>query len=467
MQPVIADLAYYRHRFVRTLTGPIHQDGRRNTVSSQRQRWWIARQPAMRAVVVAVLAASCTFASATAASAKPSPTPSKSSSQTESPSDEGSSARPKPGESDRPAATSQPSAKPSASPKPNRNPGANGTNPDTVDDDYSKCAAEKNNNGSENTTAPAESDACRDEVDRAEDKSAAIAAAQQLLASAEADMARALPTYRAAKRKKQRLDAEFAALGPRIEAANRSLLQFARQSYMLGVDPNILTQVSSLESGDPLAFARAHSTIAHISADRVHELAQAKALVEQVTKDKEAADAEFTNSKAAFDLIRFNEAAAKFTLGLASGMPSAEAKDFFDSYPVQPCSFTTTTNTTQSCTQAQQYALKEVANPSKDWFYLCLNFVTIAYGAPQTIPRAIDMWTGLPPEAQHSPNTVAPPGALMFWAPNHVALSLGNNMVISTDILGKGRIWIAPMSLIQARWGMQYLGWTEPDFRNA
>lgn len=360
-----------------------------------------------------------------------------------------STTKPKPDESDKPAANA----------KPDRKPGQN-----IKDENYAKCSTESDNGADQRKPVSPE---CQERRDAAADRAAATLAAQELLAAADAEMEKALPIYNAAKRKKGRLDKRLAELAPAVDAANQALARFARQSYMLGIDPSILTQVASLDSGSPLAYEQAQSAISRVGSIQANELVRSRELIAQVEQEKTQADAEFTAAKATFDLIQFNQAAAKYTLGLATGAPSQDSAKFFETYPLQPCEFSNAINTTRSCTQAQQYAMQEVANPSKDWFYLCLNFVTLAYGAPQSIPRAIDQWNGLPEEAKRSPNTVAPAGALMFWAPNHVALSLGNNMVASTDVLGNGRIWIVPIETIQARWNMPYLGWTEPDFRNA
>ncbi len=74
------------------------------------------------------------------------------------------------------------------------------------------------------------------------------------------------------------------------------------------------------------------------------------------------------------------------------------------------------------------------------------------------------MWDGLSQKRKHPGDTAAPPGALMFWGPNHVAISLGNHMLISTDVLGSGKASVISYATMQSVWHLDYLGWAEPDF---
>lgn len=74
------------------------------------------------------------------------------------------------------------------------------------------------------------------------------------------------------------------------------------------------------------------------------------------------------------------------------------------------------------------------------------------------------MWSGLSSKRKHPGDVDAPAGALMFWGPNHVAISLGNRMLISTDVLGSGRAFVVSYATMQSVWNLDYLGWAEPDF---
>lgn len=308
------------------------------------------------------------------------------------------------------------------------------------------------------------------EKKEAAEKAAALAAAQEALRMAEEGLPAVEKRYKAATKRKKAADNQLNGLNEQIQAARLTVSRVARQAYITGVDPAALAQVVTLESTDVTSWSNAQRMLKAVGDAESVRMAQAIATIEAAEAEKVAADEEFNAAKAEYDLVTLNIRAARFTLGLSSEGPvQAEVTEFFKSYPVPKCEFKPEdmNQTTRSCEDAIRYALSQVTAPEKSWFYLCLNLVTIAYGAPQTIPRAIDHWNGMPEELRHSPNTVAPPGALMFWAPNHVAISLGNNMLVSNDVLGNGRVWIVSFETIQARWGFTYLGWTAPDFRNA
>lgn len=61
-----------------------------------------------------------------------------------------------------------------------------------------------------------------------------------------------------------------------------------------------------------------------------------------------------------------------------------------------------------------------------------------------------------------------PVGALLFYTSGqvgHVTVYLGNNMVLSGDVLGKGGVFITSFKSITAgAWHLPYLGWTAPIF---
>lgn len=149
----------------------------------------------------------------------------------------------------------------------------------------------------------------------------------------------------------------------------------------------------------------------------------------------------------------------------ASPNPNAEGhhKKQFATFQRGACSFPGVKNPS-SCDRAQSWAIAQVSRPSQGWSYLCLSFVTHAYGRSAGAPSASAMWDGLAGRRKHEGDTAAPPGALMFWGPNHVALSLGNHMLISTDILGSGNAYVVSYSTMQSVWNLPYLGWSEPDF---
>ncbi|MEI6624646.1 MAG: hypothetical protein WCP28_22385, partial [Actinomycetes bacterium] len=313
--------------------------------------------------------------------------------------------------------------------------------------------------------------ACDDKAKEAKkqeaDQAAMIAAAQQQLATAEKDLAKAEPKFEAARKAYNKAKDRLAAMSGQIEAAKLNLARYARQTYMLGAEPGFVTQMNALNADSPEAFQQYQQTLSRVGDAQTNQVLMAQALLATVEAERAAAEQAFAAAKATHDLISLNVIVSKNTLGIASGeQMSPLTAETFKKYPVADCDFPIQ-NTTNNCKQAQEWAIGQVANPMKNWSDLCLNMVTIAYGGPQTYPRAIDMWNSIPAQDRHSPDTVAPPGALMFWAPNHTAMSLGNNMLVSTSVLGSERVWIVSFATIQAAWHLPYLGWTAPDFSHA
>ncbi|MGQ0625612.1 MAG: lytic transglycosylase domain-containing protein, partial [Sporichthyaceae bacterium] len=76
-----------------------------------------------------------------------------------------------------------------------------------------------------------------------------------------------------------------------------------------------------------------------------------------------------------------------------------------------------------------------------------------------------------PAGARHPGDRNPPAGALVFWdtgrRPGHVALSMGQGLIASNDIVRAGRIDVVALNEIERRWGARYLGWTAPDFPRA
>jgi cell wall-associated NlpC family hydrolase len=59
----------------------------------------------------------------------------------------------------------------------------------------------------------------------------------------------------------------------------------------------------------------------------------------------------------------------------------------------------------------------------------------------------------------------------VFWTGGshgfgHVAISLGNGKIASSDILRTGKVDVVPLSMIQQKWGLHYAGWA-PPYRQA
>jgi hypothetical protein len=98
----------------------------------------------------------------------------------------------------------------------------------------------------------------------------------------------------------------------------------------------------------------------------------------------------------------------------------------------------------------------------------CEGYMTRAYGHPGGYPTARAHWNAS--GERHAGMSVPPRGALVFWATKssegHVALSLGNGRVLSTDFNGTsyqvGVVAEGPIGAID-KWGPR-LGWRPPVF---
>lgn len=260
--------------------------------------------------------------------------------------------------------------------------------------------------------------------------------------------------------------AHIASLESKIDAARAIQVGVAREAYMVGIDPGILNAVSTLETSGPSDFGQANRNLEMLGALHARQMQAAAELLVGVEAERAVADAAVAEAESALEVSRAAERAARDMLAIAQGGAAGEARSF-ESYPVSKCSFKDIPPNPSTCEQAQQWALNEVVSPSQNWYRSCLNFVTAAYGQVGGAPSAIAHWNSLPDSQRHAPTTVAPPGALMFWGPNHVALSMGNNVLISTDVLGDGRAWIVTFAEMQTVWKLEYLGWAPPDFSHS
>ena len=294
----------------------------------------------------------------------------------------------------------------------------------------------------------------------------ALTGARDRLAEAKAAVVRNTALLTKAKQNQTATIARIAALGTQIQRAQATLVQAARETYMLGASPDVLAGVDSLSGTDMSTIGQTQQVLNHIVAVQNQDRRNAEGLLASVQAQRTAVEAAVVTAQQDLNSAIILEAASRQQLASAeSAVTNASTAKTFSTFAVNPCSFDTPANPS-TCEQAQQWALAEVANPSRDWYRSCLNFVTNAYGVNGGAPSAIAMWNSLPSSDKHPPTTVAPAGALMFWGPNHVALSLGNNVLISTDVLGNGRAWIVSFAEMQTAWHLQYLGWAPPDFAN-
>lgn len=111
--------------------------------------------------------------------------------------------------------------------------------------------------------------------------------------------------------------------------------------------------------------------------------------------------------------------------------------------------------------QAIAWGKGQIDRPAEDYTRECLKFTRRAFDLPPVEPTAALAWE----HAQHKHRTTnpgaIPAGVPVFWAPNHVALSIGGGLCLSTDVKRAGRIDVVRIAAIGRVWGIELLGWTE------
>lgn len=124
--------------------------------------------------------------------------------------------------------------------------------------------------------------------------------------------------------------------------------------------------------------------------------------------------------------------------------------------------FAGTTGTIRNARQAVNWAMQYVG-AGLEYNHLCLGFVDAAYGARGARqPRAIDQWYAAKRAGKAHPGDMTPPlGAQVFWwsgnPARHIALYIGNGMVVSTGVDG-GRVGVRSLEWFNTYYG-PYLGW--------
>lgn len=88
----------------------------------------------------------------------------------------------------------------------------------------------------------------------------------------------------------------------------------------------------------------------------------------------------------------------------------------------------------------------------------CLEQVRTWLGAPGGPPTAAAAW--LAARGKHTGDPAPPPGVPVFFAPNHVALSIGGGGIISTDWPRLGTVGQTTITTLSRAWHHPYLGWT-------
>jgi len=126
--------------------------------------------------------------------------------------------------------------------------------------------------------------------------------------------------------------------------------------------------------------------------------------------------------------------------------------------------------------QAVRAALREVADPAKNWYRMCDSFAggwCFGYAGSGNY-SARSHWEAI--DSAHKHHDLHPPGGAMVWWNTgsfaHIAIVVRQRMdlpslVASTDILHAGRVSVVPIDYITTHWGAPYWGWAPPHVANA
>lgn len=94
---------------------------------------------------------------------------------------------------------------------------------------------------------------------------------------------------------------------------------------------------------------------------------------------------------------------------------------------------------------------------------MCLQQVQTWYKIPASQPHASAAWRATRLHRAHDRR--APRGAPVWWTGGrhgfgHIAMSLGNGTIRSTDAGGSGRVATVALEWVERRWGLTYEGWS-------
>jgi hypothetical protein len=113
-----------------------------------------------------------------------------------------------------------------------------------------------------------------------------------------------------------------------------------------------------------------------------------------------------------------------------------------------------------------QRAEAEVGHPDQNYTDLCLKFVRTMFGLPAngSNPTAVSTWDNCPEAQRHPFSDHMPANVPVVWSggshgAGHIAVSVGDGNIVSTDISGDGTVSIVKASLIAQKWGLHPLGW--------
>lgn len=115
--------------------------------------------------------------------------------------------------------------------------------------------------------------------------------------------------------------------------------------------------------------------------------------------------------------------------------------------------------------EAVAWARRMIDTPDEDYRRECLKFVRKAFDLPPVEPNAGLAWDHAKVKHRTSNPGAFPFGVSAFWETpgdaDHVALTIGGGLCISTDVKRTGRVDIVRIASIGPAWGATLLGWTE------
>lgn len=106
----------------------------------------------------------------------------------------------------------------------------------------------------------------------------------------------------------------------------------------------------------------------------------------------------------------------------------------------------------------------KTAESHKTWSTgMCLEFSRTMAGIGSRFPDASTAWRNVD-NPQH--NKDAPRGAFVYWTGGskgygHIAVSVGNGRIRSTDADGPGKVETVDIDWISRNWGLPYAGWAD------
>ncbi|QWF23369.1 CHAP domain-containing protein [Nocardioides sp. LMS-CY] len=122
--------------------------------------------------------------------------------------------------------------------------------------------------------------------------------------------------------------------------------------------------------------------------------------------------------------------------------------------PVRPALPLAPSNAAQTAASAMESTTNEPGQ--------CLGWAREQAGIPSKYAAATTAWRHA--SGRHTGNATPPRGAAVYWTGGssghgHVAISLGNGLVRSSDAGGSGTVATVPIRYFDREWDLEYAGW--------